>query len=258
MAQQLKILKKSVKEEDYSKRGRESIGKLLTFVIVVFAAIFVLSIIFRVNNIIVKGNEHYTDDEIIKAIDIEQGDNLFFFDRFATISRVFAKLPYVEQVTVERSLPDKVVITVVECKAMAYLVVGDENWTLDHKCKVLGKATQDELEYLIAIKGVSPGTLFIGEDMTTEDGNNDIVDLLSEILCQIQDRGLSGKIREIDISDLSNITLDYSGKYSLEFGTKSSLDHKFALAVSAISQLMEGDIGTLIISDGSSVHFRPD
>lgn len=258
MAKQLKLLKRTVKEDNYSKRGRESIGKLLTFVIVVFAAIFVLSIIFRVNNIVVEGNEHYTDAEIIKAIDIEQGDNLFFFDRFATISRVFAKLPYVEQVTVERSLPDKVVITVVECKAMAYLVVGDENWTLDHKCKILGKATNDELDYLIAIKGVSPGTLFIGETMTTDDGGEDTVTLLSDILCQIQDRGLSNYVKIIDISDINSISMDYGGKYKIEFGSKNNLDHKFALAVSAIGQLMDGDIGTLIISDGNTVHFRPD
>lgn len=258
MAKQLKILKKTVREENYSRRGRESIGRLLTFVIVVVAAIFVLSVIFRVNNIIVVGNEHYTDADIIKAIDIEQGDNLFFFDRFATISRVFAKLPYVEQVTVERSLPDKVKITVVECKAMAYLVVGDENWTLDHKCKILGKATEEELDYLIAVKGISPGTLFIGETMTTEDNDEEMVNLLSDILCQIQDRGMTGPVQEIDVSNLSNIRFDYGGKYKVELGSKNNLDHKFALAVSAINQLMEGDIGTLIVSDGNIVHFRPD
>ena len=57
--------------------------------VVIIASIFFLSLFFRVEDIRVEGNTHYTDDEIIRAIDIEEGDNLFFFDRFAAISRVF-------------------------------------------------------------------------------------------------------------------------------------------------------------------------
>ena len=84
----------------------------IMFFLVVVATIFVMSVFFRITNIQVEGNSHYTDEEIIRAIDIEEGDNLFFFDRFAALSRVFAKLPYVEEVSVERSLPNKVIITV--------------------------------------------------------------------------------------------------------------------------------------------------
>ena len=125
-------------------KRNSSINGLLMFFVVVVAAIFVMSVLLRVSDIRVEGNEHYTDEEIINAIDIEEGDNLFFFDRFAAISRVFAKLPYVEQVSVERSLPNKVVITVVECKALAYIELGEEAWTIDRNCKILGKATDEE------------------------------------------------------------------------------------------------------------------
>lgn len=118
-------------------RKRTSVNALIGFVLVVIAAIFVMSVLFRVHDIRVEGNEHYTDEEIIKAMDIEDGDNLFFYDRIAAVSRALAKLPYVEEVSITRSLPDKITVTVTESKAMAYLVVGDEDWTLDHNCKVL-------------------------------------------------------------------------------------------------------------------------
>ena len=72
----------------------------IVFFLVIVAMIFVMSVAFRVSDIRVEGNTHYTDQEIIQAIDIEEGDNLFFFDRFAALSRVFAKLPYVEEVSV--------------------------------------------------------------------------------------------------------------------------------------------------------------
>ena len=117
----------------------------IVFFLVIVTTIFVMSIFFRITNIQVEGNTHYTDEEIIQAIDIEEGDNLFFFDRFSALSRVFAKLPYVEEVSVERSLPNKVIITVTESQALAYIALGDEMWSIDHSCKVLGKATEEEL-----------------------------------------------------------------------------------------------------------------
>ena len=134
--------------EHNAPRKHTSVNALIGFVLVVIAAIFVMSVLFRVHDIRVEGNEHYTDEEIIKAIDIEDGDNLFFYDRIAAVSRALAKLPYIEEVSITRSLPDRITITVTESKAMAYLVVGDEDWTLDHNCKVLGKASEDELSNL--------------------------------------------------------------------------------------------------------------
>ena len=119
----------------------------LMFVVVVVAVIFAMSVFFRISDIQVEGNVHYTDQEIIRAIDIEEGDNLFFFDRFAAIGRAFSKLPYIETVTVERSLPNKVIITVEESTALAYLELGDEKWTLDHSCKVLGRHTSTEYKF---------------------------------------------------------------------------------------------------------------
>ena len=81
----------SSKHGEYKKPRKRSVsGAILTFAVVVIAIVFLMSVFLRISDISVKGNEHYTDEEIIKAIDIEQGDNLFFFDRFAAISRVFA------------------------------------------------------------------------------------------------------------------------------------------------------------------------
>ena len=78
-----------------SRRRKTGVSALLTFLVVIMAVIFVMSVFFRVTDIQVEGNEHYTDEEIIKAVVIEKGDNLFFFDRIAATSRVFAKLPYI-------------------------------------------------------------------------------------------------------------------------------------------------------------------
>ena len=242
-----------------SRRKKTGIGALLTFLVVIMAVIFVMSVFFRVTDIQVEGNEHYTDQEIIKAVVIEEGDNLFFFDRIAATSRVFAKLPYIEEVSVERQLPNKVIISVQECKALAYLQVGDEEWAIDYSCKILGKATAEETGDLIPILGVSPGTLMIGEKLTTADGNEELVNFISEVLYQLQERGLASQVNKIDFSNAYSVRIAFGdGRYTFKIGGSSNVEYKFGMIVSVMNQLKEGDVGTIDVSDGTSAHFIPN
>lgn len=240
------------------RRRFSSVSAPLMFVVVIVSIIFVMSVFFRVADITVVGNTHYTDEEIIRAIDIEEGDNLFFFDRFAAISRVFAKLPYIEEVSVERHLPDSVTIEVTESTALAYLVLGDEYWTLDHNCKVLGKAVKDELVTLIPIEGIKPGTLLIGETMQTEDGNTAIVEYLRELLFQIQERGLHYYITHIDFNDPNDVYFQFGDRFTVRLGRNSETEYKFGMFVSVLEKLTDGDVGYLDLSDGRTAHFMAE
>lgn len=238
-------------------KKRSAFSGPILFVIVVVAAIFVLSIAFRINRIEVVGNEHYTSDEIIRAINIEQGDNLFFFDQFGAVSRVFAKLPYVEEVSISRHLPDRVTIEITESKAMAYLPIGAELWTIDHDCKVLGIAAEGEEGSLIQVTGFKPGTLFIGEPLSTEDGSTRAVDFLSAILNQIQGRGMTEQVKKIDFTDVNNVSISYGGKYTFKLGDPYNTAHKFGMIEYALTQLKEGDIGIIDVSSDVNAEFTP-
>ncbi len=247
------------KRGDFIKpRRHSSISAPLMFIVVIVATIFVMSVFFRVSDIEVTGNTHYTDEEIIRAIDIEQGDNLFFFDRFAAISRVFAKLPYIEEVSVVRKLPNKVTIEVVESTALAYIKLGDERWTLDHNCKVLGKAADGETGQLVEVSGISPGTLLIGEQLTTADGDTAVVEQLAEVLYQIQERGLTSYISLVDITDTNDVQLSYAGRYTVKLGNSSRTEHKFGMLVSVVAKLGAEDVGLIDLSDGTTAHFMSE
>jgi len=257
MNNSIKISVPAASKHDRFMKARRKNGftNTLDFFIIVVGVIFALSVFFRVSKIEVVGNEHYTSDEIIRAIDIEQGDNLFFFDRFAAISRVFAKLPYIEQVSVERSLPGNVVITVSECKAMAYIVIGEEEWTIDHNCKVLGKAAADETSGLLPITGFNPGTLLIGETLSEYSGNDDAVEYLREVLSQISGRGLTSVIRSVDFTNLKAVKITYGSRFLVNLGAHHNTEHKFGMLLSAISQLKDGDVGTINVADDTTAYF---
>ena len=245
-------------EESFSLRDvASSASGPVMFFLVIVAVIFVMSVFFRVSDIQVRGNSHYTDEEIIRAIDIEEGDNLFFFDRFAALSRVFAKLPYIDEVTVERSLPNRVIITVSESQALAYIVLGEEKWTIDHNCKVLGKANEDELAGLIPITGISPGTLMIGETLETSDGDEKIVNYIAAVLDQLEGRNLYRRVGSVDFSNPNQVEFTLDDKYTVRLGNDSSVEYKFGMLISALSQLLEGDVGIINVSDGNTAHFSP-
>lgn len=239
-------------------RRRSSFSGPLMFAVVIVAVIFVMSVFFRVSDIQVKGNVHYTAEEVIRASAIEEGDNLFFFDRIAAISRALSKLPYIEDIAVERSLPNKVVITVEESTALAYLELGEEQWTLDHRCKVLGKAAEGETGALIAVVGIRPGTLMIGEQMQTEDGDVEMVEYLAAVLDQIEARGLTSGVRRINFADPHSPEFDYMGKYTVVLGRQDQLEHKFGMFVAVLEKMKAGDVGVIDLSDGATAHFSPN
>ena len=242
----------------FMRARRRAFSGPLMFVVVVLAAIFVMSVFFRVEDIQVVGNTHYTAEEIIRAVDIEEGDNLFFFDRFAAVGRAFSKLPYIEAVTVERTLPNKVVITVEETTALAYLQLGEEKWTLDHNCKVLGKAAEGEEASLLPVVGMHPGTLMIGEIMQTEDGSTESIEYLAEVLDQIEARGMADQVTRIDFSDPNSPEFDYGGKYTVVLGKRDKVEYKFGMFVTVLGMLKEGDVGVIDVSNGTKAHFSPN
>lgn len=245
-------------EEFLRARRRRGFSQPLIFVVVIVASIFVLSLFFRVEDIQVQGNTHYTDEEIIRAIDIEEGDNLFFFDRFAAISRVFSKLPYIEEVTLKRALPNRITITVAESRAMAYLILGDEDWTMDHNCKILGKAAAGETAELVPIVNFDPGTLFIGERLTTANGQEDPVDYLNEILIQIEGRNMSADIDRIDFENPNSPELVYNGRFTFVLGRYAQVSQKFAILSGTLQALKAGDAGVVDLSDGVRAVFSPN
>lgn len=246
------------REEKRRSRRRSGFGGPLMFAVAIVAVIFVMSVFFRVSDIQVKGNIHYTPEEIIRASAIEEGDNLFFFDRIAAISRALSKLPYIEDVAVERRLPNKVIITVEESSALAYLELGEEQWTLDHRCKVLGKAAEGETEALIPVIGIRPGTLMIGEQMETEDKDVELVEYLAAVLDQIEARGLTDDVTQINFTDPNSPEFSYQDRYTVVIGAQSGLEHKFGMFVTVLEKLKAGDVGVIDVSDGVTAHFSPN
>ena len=118
-------------QQNRKKKKGSALFAPLSFLIICVALVFGMSVFFRVSTISVEGNAIYSQEEIIAASGIEKGDNLFFVNQFSAISRIYAKLPYVEKAAINRGLPNKLTIVVTESRAVAWVAAEDGNWAID-------------------------------------------------------------------------------------------------------------------------------
>jgi cell division protein FtsQ len=240
------------------KKKRNALYASLSFIVICAALTFAMSVFFRVSAIEVMGNSVYTPEEIIEASGLEKGDNLFFINRFKAISRLFSKLPYLSEATITRRLPNKLVIEIVESRAIAYVTSNGDTWLIDSECKLLEKVKSAETGGLIKITGLSPISPSEGEIISPGEGESPKVSYLAGLLRGIETRGMAGDVTEIDMSNVANPTFDYLGRFVVKMGRNENIDYKFELLLSAVSKLAQGDAGTIDLSIDKKAHFSPE
>ncbi len=246
------------REDPYKPKLTRNVNRPLTFFLVIVALIFIMSVFFKVSRIEVRGNSIYSAEEVIRASGITEGDNLFFINGIAAGSRVAVKLPYVDSVQINRGLPNLVIIEVTESKAVGCLKVADELWSVSSSGKFLSSITQDDSSYIAMISGVSVSEAATGEYIKAASGEENKLAYLTDILYQIQARGLLGKVTAIDMSDVSNPTFEYDSRFLVKLGAMDNTEYKFGKLLSAVSQLTVDDAGTLDVSSGDKVIFNPN
>ncbi len=103
-----------------------ALGKLLIMLAIVAAVVFGVAIFFKVSTIEVQGNTVYSSEQIVEASQIQPGDNLLTVNKALAVGNIKAALPYVEDVSIARSLPDGVIIQVRE-STISFAVMTDTN-----------------------------------------------------------------------------------------------------------------------------------
>jgi len=240
------------------RRKRSVLFAPLSFLIICAALVFAMSVFFRVSGIEVQGNSFYTAEEIITASGIEEGDNLFFINRFSAISRIFSKLPYVEKAVINRTLPNRLEIIVTESRAIACVSAEDGTWAIDRNCKLLSKVSGEEMRGLIRIEGLTPIAPEAGQIISPGESESPKVRYLSDILTQIETFSLQDNVTYIDITGISNPSFDYLGRFTVKLGAHENVEYKFQCLLSAVDALSEGDRGTLDLSIDKRAHLTYD
>jgi len=230
----------------------------LSFVLVCLAIVFALGVFFRVQEIEVRGAESYTAEEIIDASGIDMGDNLFFINRSTASSNIFSRKPFVEEASIERILPNTIIIKVEESRALAYVDWEGQTWMMTGGCKMLGSGTMEELQGLIHVKNITPANVSAGEIMTVDPAESLKLTYVQELLQCMDGLGMTADVTEIDIQNAADPTFEYLDRFTVKMGPNENTDYKLRKLLSAVMDMDASLMGTVDLSDGTAVHVSPD
>lgn len=240
------------------KRKTNAFFAPVALVLVLVAMVFVVGLFFRVQNIEVIGSQSYTDTEIIEASGIEKGDNLFFINRFSASTNIFSKLPYVDAASIERSMPNTIIITVDESRAAAYLSWQGQNWMITATGKLLGSVDAAALGSLVKVVNLEPVSPTVGETFNVAAEDELKKTYLLDLLQTLQADGLTDNVKQIDLSNPSNPSMDYLGRFTVQLGSDFDLDYKLRMLMATVNQLGAEETGIIDVSDGATVYVSPD
>lgn len=240
-------------------RGRFRALHQLLAVILALTALFAGCIVFfRVQTTEVAGNRRYTAEEIISVSGVENGDYLALLDKNYIVRKIRAELPYVESVSIKRSLPDSVLITVTESTAAAAVEADGSWWLINSSGKLLEEVSSPGSHAVLL--GITPLSPQVGS-MAQLTGETTIRwEYAMGFLRTLQDMGLSEALVSLDCSSAGEFTARYGERFSLLIPSTGDFEEYLTLFARAVEEeLDEAETGIFDFTHYDStgyVYFR--
>ena len=234
-----------------------ALGKLIIMLAVVAAIVFGVAIFFKVNTIEIQGNTVYSADQIIEASQIQQGDNLLTVNKALAVGNIKAALPYVEDVSIARSLPDGIIIQVRESvisfkeSQLAFAAATDTNtvWLISPSGKALERIEPAAFNENPHINGLLISTPTEGEAVSSPTPTALAAAL--DVMKELDGTGLLEHIRVIDVEKEYDMSIWYDERYEIKLGGTDELAYKIRYLCSILDQLSEFQAGTIDLTQAA-------
>ncbi len=224
------------KESKLKPKARKlAVTLALVTAIVLLGAFCVYKLFFVIRDISVVGNSKYSTEQILAAVGAEKGDNLYSFSSRVAADSIRMYCPEIGEVTVKRTPPGKIVITVVEEEAVYFAEVYGEIRTFTQDLRVLGVVTSDKCEGLIKLKLPEVQRAVAGEQVRFIDGGGEYV---FETARAVAESELKGRIGTLDLSAAHDIRLTCDGKYILKLGSSQYAADKLKIGAAVLRDEM--------------------
>lgn len=240
-----------------SRRGWNMLYKFLTVALIVVAVVMALILFFRVGEVNVEGQQHYSEDEIREVAGIAPGDNMFLINKQQVTENIYRTLPFVRNVELIRHLPSTVTLRIEEGSAAGLITAGSKIWAINASGKLMGEAAEDEKAALIDGAAVSVpelGTVITGE--TEQDQYR--VDELIKLLSEMSAKEMLAEAQGIHLGNGAAITVDYLERFTVKIPWGADYEYKLRSLLAVVDRLENNETGTIDMTyDEGEVHFLP-
>ncbi len=235
-------------EQQKRKRKIKNIIFYIALVVVFGGVFFALwfGVLFKVDNVEIKGNSRYSADQVIEAASISFGENLYSVSEEELKTKLTDTLPYIKDVSMNRKLPGTVEITVTEDKAVMATSIYGDTYLISNDLTVLER-TDAKTDKIINVTAGDVRTCISGEKLSYVDTR--MGDVLLTLYGTLEQYGIIDKITSFKIENRFDIYVCYNGKIDIYFGTVENIDIKVRFLVGILEHLYEDDAGMLDISN---------
>ena len=243
-------------KERRMKKKRRRAALVLFLVIVLILALLFLTPVFNIRRLSVEGNSIVPEEQIAELLKPLIGDNLLRTGS-EEITKTLKAIPYIDKVYVQkRMFPPSVDITVTEYTEAALIRKEGKTLIVNHGLHVLSEDGEG-VYGLPVITGVEVKDYGIGTDLTLN--NDEKAAALAALLSALEESGLLSKVIEIDITNLTYITMNYDDRIDVKCGSSLDIDRKISLLAEAVmsNSLSENSKGTIDLSETGKAVYTP-
>ena len=241
------------------KRRRGRFGflyKVLSMLVICGAIVAALTLFFRVNTIVVTGQERYTQDQIIEASGVGMDDNLFLLNKYAVAGNIRTALPYVDEIRINRKLPDTLLIEIKECGTPMAVVQDGFAWLVSPSGRVVEQLDAVQAEGYAVISGCTLLAPSVGTRLALATEYAAQQQSLLDLMAALEAAGLTEQVQAIRLDDLSMLVMEYAGRFSVELPYGADYERKLRALVQVVEQLETNQTGTIQMTwDNGEVHF---
>jgi len=230
---------------------------LLCVVLTPLAILVAITVFFRVSTISVTGDSGYEESDILKASGIKVGDNMFRFNKFESIENIFDEMPYIDEISIRRHLPDDVEIIVSRCIPVAALQNASSWYLIDAKGKILENIGENQPDGYPVIVGAELEDPKVGEYVKFIDKEKEKPLFL--VLNTSINSDILQYIDNIDVDRVYNIKFTYKGRFTVNIGDSEQIDKKIRFMLLMAEEKLSADaVGTIDVSDATTARFIPE
>lgn len=246
-----------------SKRKRRRRGrfgflyKILSIILILSAVIAGCVVFFRVAEVSVTGNSRYTAEEVISAAGVTEGENLLLLNKYRIARKILTGLPYINEVSIRRKLPETLQLTVTECIPVASFQDGTDWWILDANGKLLEKGDEALGSRYAVVTGLTPILPTVGSKLAVGDENSFRLESLTALLTALSDRGMADMVNAVDLTGVAELTLRYDGRFTVVLPMTTDFPRKVWRLQEVVALLESNESGTIDLT-GEKGYFRPD
>lgn len=232
------------------RRGRGGFGflyKLLSVLLICTAIITAMTLFFRVDNIVVTGQKRYTAEEIQAASGVELGSNMYLLNKYDIYRSIAGELPYVEEIRVNRKLPDTLLIEVHESGRPFAFVQDGSAWLISSSGKIVDQVPEKEAGQYGQISGCQLLAPAVGTSAALATEYAAQQSSLLELLKALDDAGLTENVDSIRLDELGCLKMDYIQRFTvrMNYGADYAWELKKLTATLAKEQVQSNMTGTI-------------